>query len=379
MTVNGAYTWYWGFEVGNTDPTTQDVMGMNVLAPGVRVINMVIHDHSGNGVGIWEEAPDGEVYGTILYNNGFHGSTATSHGHGIYVQNATGTKRLADNVIFNQFGYGIHAYGQAGHVRSLRMEGNVAFANSAGDALLYSGAAPVDNIVFTGNMTYRTSGTSITMGRGDWAGEQDLVMTNNYLSGKVSVGGWASVTFRNNVLRAASKLEVSLQSSIPGSSSYVWDNNDYLMNQELCSGTCPYGTGIAATWINYPTLGAWQSATGLDANSLGAQTATGRPSANQIFVRPNAYQPGRATIIAYNWTRVATVSVDVSAILQPGDQYEVRNAQDYFGAPVASGRYAGGSISLQMGAIQPPAPVGGGSFSATGPEFQVFVVQRAGS
>ena len=152
------------------------------------------------------------------------------------------------------------------------------------------------------------------------------------------------------------------------------------MNQQLCSGGCPFGTILAGTAKDYGDLAGWRTATGLDANSVSTETATGLPtSGSQIFVRPNQYEPGRANIIVYNWGAAASVAVDLSSVLRPGDQYEVRNVQAFFGTPVDSGTYAGGTIQLPMTNLQPPPPIGGGTFPVTGPLFNVFVVRRPGS
>src|SRR5205814_2514127 len=54
-----------------------------------------------------------EIYGWIIYNGG-HKNSVRSDGHGIYVKNdGLGTKIARDNVIFNMFGYGIHAFSAA--------------------------------------------------------------------------------------------------------------------------------------------------------------------------------------------------------------------------------------------------------------------------
>jgi len=55
----------------------------------------------------------------------------------------------------------------------------------------------------------------------------------------------------------------------------------------------------------------------------------------------------------------------------------VRNVQDVFGAPVASGTY-GGPISVPMNGVAPPVPAGMGSSLAprTGPYFDTFLVVK---
>ena len=70
--------------------------------------------------------------------------------------------------------------------------------------------------------------------------------------------------------------------------------------------------------------------------------------------------------------------MDLSNVLQPGDSFEVHNVQDYFGPPVIAGTYSGGTISIPMSAIQPPAPLGGSPSPPpiTGPEFNAYVVTK---
>jgi uncharacterized protein YjdB len=378
LEAQGGYTWFWGLEVMNSNASTQNVPGVTVVAPGTALINLVIHDHSGSGMGVWEEAPDAIVYGNIVYYNGFHGSTSTSHGHGIYTQNATGDKLIADNIIFNQYGTGLHAYGQSGQVRNYQIQGNVFFNNAQFDVLVQSGAV-AEHVHLVDNLTYRSNGgSSLLLGKSSGTSHKDVTVRANYLVGKVMIHRWAKVTFTDNVLRRADKLELgTATNTVP--LTYRWDRNDYLMNENLCGGTCPFGTYLAGNPANHSSLAAWRTATRLDANSVGVQTATGQPSGKHVVVRPNAYEPGRGHVIVYNWAGSASVSVDVSPILDLGDTYEVRNVLNYFGAPVATGTYNGGTITLPTTGVRPPSPLGGGSFANLTPQFSVFAITRPGS
>jgi hypothetical protein len=103
-----------------------------------------------------------------------------------------------------------------------------------------------------------------------------------------------------------------------------------------------------------------------------------RPTGTKAVLRPNAYQPGRATLIVYNWDLADRAEVDMGMVLAPGTRYQVRNAQDYFAAPVASGTYQGGSISLPMAGLGVAQPIGSptaiDASEMTGKEFNVFVL-----
>src|SRR6185503_10835654 len=95
----------------------------------------------------------------------------------------------------------------------------------------------------------------------------------------------------------------------------------------------------------------------------------------KVFVRANKYEAGRANVTVYNWTGASTVDVDLSGVLAAGASYEVRNAQDFYGAPVASGTYQGGTVRLPMN-LSVATPVGKAAPAPTGPEFNVFVVLK---
>jgi hypothetical protein len=105
-------------------------VGVSVFGPGVKLINMVVHD-TRQGVGLWTSAGDTEAYGNLIYNNRWDGPDR-GHGHGIYAQNqAPNRMRIADNSVFQQFGWGVHAYSEGGHIDNITLEGNTALANGA--------------------------------------------------------------------------------------------------------------------------------------------------------------------------------------------------------------------------------------------------------
>ncbi|HET8763015.1 MAG TPA: hypothetical protein VFM12_06330, partial [Gemmatimonadales bacterium] len=106
-------------------------------------------------------------------------------------------------------------------------------------------------------------------------------------------------------------------------------------------------------------------------------TLASHPSATQVFVRPNKYEAGRANVIVYNWGQAGAVSADLSGVLQGGDAYEIRNAQDFYGSPVASGTFSGGSVTIPLSPIAAVRPLGRASNSlSTGTQFGVFVVLK---
>ena len=92
LDIMGSYTWYWGFEVFNSDPTRyvsdpadwppRRGTGVQVRGDGTRMINMIVHDTS-QGVSSAEAATDARIYACLFYYNGYQ-APDRGHGHGIY-------------------------------------------------------------------------------------------------------------------------------------------------------------------------------------------------------------------------------------------------------------------------------------------------------
>lgn len=372
LSVTGPYGWYWGFEVANANTGTANVIGVNSRGPGTRFINLVVHDHSGNGMGIWSEAPNAEVYGSILYNNGFRGSSAGRSAHGMYAQNTTGSKRLADNVVFQTFGYGFHLYTEGSQLRNFTLDGNTAFNNglAEGNDIMIGGGTPVQNLTFTSNMTYRSPelrGGGIWLGRTGTTNSASVVRGNYLVAGDPTLRlfSWSTLAVQNNTV-VAGKLLMDERGSWSG---FTWSGNRWHgtpSRQEILWGT----TGF--------TFANWRKATKLGATDT---YAAGTPTATRVFVRPNRYETGRANVIVYNWGRQSSVPVNLSSVLKAGERYEVRSVYAPYGAPVATGTYQGGTITIPMGASAPPRPIVGWPVRA--PQgttaFGAFIVTRPGA
>ena len=100
-------------------------------------------------------------------------------------------------------------------------------------------------------------------------------------------------------------------------------------------------------------------------------TATGV----RVFLRPNLYETNRANIVVLNWDLRENVAADISGRLPEGAGFEVRNAQDFFGPTVVTGRYDGRSISLPMKNLTFGRAVGIQSHpEPSWPQFNVFVL-----
>jgi hypothetical protein len=339
LTVRGANTWFWGLEITSSDPKRvsgqsgswpSDLKrgyGAVTHAPGIKFINMVLHDNA-NGIGLWTEAIGSEAYGNLIYYNGWQ-APDRAHGHGIYTQNQAPTRRISENILFDQFSHGIHAYGSdVAALDNITLTGNVSFMNGApsiggiyesGRDLLLGGWRVAANPVIDGNVTY-TGQSNIGYGAGCANGR----IANNYFAGPVILVKCDAVKSGNT----------------------FYDEN-------------------------WPRYGTWP--TQYPANTYHTQ----RPSGAVIKVRPNAYEPGRSHVVVLNWGQQGQVAVDLSGTgLAAGTAYEVRDAQNFFDRIVASGTYNGSPVSVPLTGLTAALPVGNvpNVPAHTAPEFAVFIV-----
>jgi len=345
LQIYKGYAVFRDLEITNSDPTrftTKRPSGIYVEATNVKLVNLAVHD-TGTGIicnsastsGGPELAPELEVYGTLLWANGWD-DTDRGHGHHLYLQNRDGTKHVIDNVLFDAFAFGVHAYSDTDtyFAQGYEIVGNVWWNNgagSAGESKLY------DDCMVGHNGTHPVS---------------RVLLKENY--------GWA---------RAADERDVRLGWSA--------DNEDAKLVDNYFVGT----TIFQKAWKSIEMTGNtfFGAVTGVDTTKYPSNTyLSARPKGSKVIVRPNRYEPGRANVIVYNWDSLDKVDVDPSAVLKPGMRYEVRNAQDYFGKPVLSGAYAGGALSLPMTGLTHAQPVGSpGAITASeqsGKDFNVFVV-----
>jgi len=343
IAIYGGYTWYMGFEVMSSGSNRWDSnsrgQGIDIYgSTGIKLINLIYHDTL-SAIGCWSPAINAEIYGCLIYYNGYD-FTDRGHGHAIYTQNDAAnnsTKWLRDNIMFAQYSHGVHAYTQGGRIDNFVLEGNISFDQgiistiSGGTRDLLIGGTPIAlNPVARENYTYyrpTVTGTGCDFGYG--AGVSNCTVLNNYFVGRST----------------AFNLKENATATITGNTFY--------------------GDTPGCSPATYP------------ANTYHGLT---RPTGVRIFVRPNVYEPGRAHIAVFNWDNLDAVNADVSGVLSAGDIYEVRDAQNYFGPPVATGTYGGGTITIPMN-LTAVAPVIGTPcrpFTHTPKEFGAFVLQKTG-
>jgi hypothetical protein len=331
LSIKGAFAFYRDFEITNTKTERYGnrAAGMNVTGKNLQLVNLMIHDTGNNG--FWESALDLELYGCLIYENGYDDSDR-AHGHGVYTQNSAGRKHIVDNAIFNGYSFGIHAYTEGGHIENYDIVGNIWFGSgiaAAGvdtrkDNCLVGGLQPAAGILLQDNIGWAQGPTarSVRLGYSDPA-NVDATLTGNFLVGATTFATpWQSITMTGNTF---------------------------------------FGPPTGVTVDDYPDN----------------EYLTDPPAEPTVIVRPNQYEPGRAHVAVFNWHEADTVSVDLGDLMPIGMSYEIRNIQDYFGDAVVAGIYDGKPISLPMD-LEPVQPVGVPDAIAdsekTGKRFNAFVV-----
>ena len=375
LRVEGANVWFWGLEVMQSDPLGNASLpgDVEVYASGSRLINMVIHDAGRQGIN--HRTTDGyaEVSGCIVYNNGTHEDLD----HGIYAPSDNAVKWIKDNVFFNNLGFGIHVFATSSHARltNVHVVGNVSFNNGTisvngprhsnlliGADTTTESSSAIDNLLYFSG----TAGNNLRLG---FAGRdnRDIVAQGNYGAGGESglqVGDWRTASIGSNTFLGLGEM---VDLGAPSVGGYQWTGNTFVRDPAAMAWR------FEGTLYNFAT---WKRLTGLGATD---QAGVAAPTAPKVVVRPNAYEPGRANIVVYNWGAQSSIAVNVLGLLTAGDAYEVRNVQDFYGAPVAQGTYSGGgTIAIPMGGVPAPLPIGRTTPTPpqTGPRFDVFVLLR---
>lgn len=330
--IESNYTYYWDFEITNTRLTNRGGTNIELENDHNKLINLIVHDAENNAIN-----GDNEIYGSLFYNNGLNDS---GNDHQMYVQNDNQETpiRIVDCLIFNGYAFGINAYaGGVGRLDGIHMIGNVVFNAGAAqtetgyrkDNILVGGVNGASNILLQENMSWTKDPNerNVNLGRyADPALNKDIRLVDNYLVGEtLFTNPFETVTMTGNMF--------------------------YVLN--------PQNLNLA----NFPD------------NTYVSQ----RPTGTRAFIQPNQYDSGRAHVVVYNWDLLDWVQVDLSQVLEVGDLYLVRNAQNYFGPPVAGGVYAGSPVVLPMAGLIPAQPVAPGVIEPseyTGKEFNAFVLVK---
>jgi hypothetical protein len=212
ITVNDPASWLWiwdleilvsenltksrRFEEPGSHPKSYDRPhgGLNIYGgTGCKYINLVIHDNA-QGVSFWSSATDSELYGCIIYDNGWD-APDRGHGHAIYTQNQKGTKTISDCIMTGGYAYTLHAYGsERAFVDNYHVEGNICYD---GGQFLIGGGRPSRGIRVLNNYLYNVS---MRLGYGAPYNEDCEVRHNVIAGGELNINKFKQVVSEDNLV-----------------------------------------------------------------------------------------------------------------------------------------------------------------------------------
>ena len=379
QTIAGDYTWFMDLVITNSEPTRviqsegsdppdRRRGSVSVVGTGNKVINCVIHD-TGEGIGSFSQDAESEFYGNVIFHTGWL-APDRGHGTGMYLQNQSAYKFVKENIIFSTFQpFGMKVFGSGeSYADNFTFEGNVFF----NDGFLWGGSAPLRNLTLRSNYTYPSEGNAFIVGY--WTDGQNIRIEDNYFGGGLSMRRLKNVSFSGNTI--GSKIAVWYTAEGNQYTDYTFEGNTYYQSTvtpNVQSVIIPPGEtekqGLSVT--------AWKGL-GYDATSTFQPHP---PQGAMAFVRPNAYDAGRAHLIIYNWDNLHTVTVPAAEIqkhLTPGEAFTLINVQDYFDDRVV-GFYNGGDLEVDMVNRTTSTPIGHQKLEpSTFPAFGVFVVINEG-
>jgi hypothetical protein len=363
--------------------------GVFISGVGVKLINLVI-DNASTGV-FWAdsglpEGDDGEIYGCIIYGNGvYDASTAPgtaedpwTRGSAIYAQNANGKRTIADNICFRNFTTGPLVYAEEGRANGFQIEGNISF-DPAGGAAIEAATKnhPSTSITILSNACYSPRpGNAIRLGYQSRS-NQNAVVEGNYAAGAgagttglFSIKNWETARIRNNLFYSWGGNKAVASIDREGGLKGVemdWDRNTYFASNFWCF--------VSNNVLPSLPFEDWQKATGYDKHSVYSNSA---PPQVTVITRRNKYDPLRSHVAVFNWGEATKVDFDLRQVgIRAGIGYEIRDAQNFFGPPVASGVSKGEPVSIPLNSTA-VAPIHGPlkhfTNQHTAAEFNAFVV-----
>jgi hypothetical protein len=367
ISVDGAHTWIWGLEV--TDPTGRvDAPYDSCLranAPGVRLINNVIHDPSTNKntVTAWNRGPQ-VIYGNIIYNGR----------HNLYTQNdfsRYGYKYIVGNVIFDPLrevssnAQNIQAYTEGNLVSGFYLTKNI-FSN--GRVLLGGYGKPADqevvieNYIYLSPLQFGYQRPSQAKCIGNYLGRSTLLIQWFWGGGEIQYHQSAPNIFTNNEIIKPVGAHIAFRTSAylpagrcegcsPIRAGDVFNNNTY-SNPFRASF---YANSRSLGGLNF---GRWKAATAAAGNPFDVNSRTvPQPKGPKIVLIRNDYEPSRYHLAIFNWKKNQNVTVDFSTAMPAGANFQVYPIRSVFGSPVVTATNT--------------APV---SIPTSGQEFSMFLV-----
>jgi hypothetical protein len=170
--------------------------GLNMYGgKNCKYINLIIHNCN-QGISCWKDEINPEIYGCIIYNNGWLG-TDRGHGHCIYTQNDEGVKVISNCIMSCRYDgtYTMHAYGsERAYVNNYLVEDNICY--NIGPFLI-GGGRPSRNIRVFRNYLYNIS---MRIGYNAPYNENCELRDNIVVNGDISIDKYQNVVQEGNLV-----------------------------------------------------------------------------------------------------------------------------------------------------------------------------------
>ena len=355
--VNASYVWFWGLEIMSSATTKSggdetygqyswpDNIGQpegivtwptdgTVDIPGIKIIRCIIHD-TRQGFSHWSGAWNSEVTDCVFFDNGWTDAQNNGRGHNWYIQTRSmkGTVKFTNNIDERSYGEAFQLYGSGGttygdstyFLKNFFSEDGSAYpAHTGRNGLIRPGNVGNDDF-YQNNVSYSDMQINLLVASdGAGVGLNRFTMTNNLM-----FGAGADLTLTN----------YTGTPTITGNKAYSTENYSGTFSNNLWSTSKP------STW-------------------------------DTVVIHPFTYEKG-AHIAVLNTAGLTSKAIDFSGFLSNGDKYTVVDAQNYYGTPLATGTYSGGTVSIPLdGRAGLPATIGNDlrQMQHTSSEFNVFVV-----
>lgn len=384
LVLNGPYINVMGLHMTNTWPDRIDTeprtlprtRGLYVKKPHCKIINCLIYDNNQSAIGIFAQAYSTEFYGNIVYNNGNLRVTVPS-GHGLYSQSNRDYQTVEDNIFFNSMQYGFHIYTEGGEIKGFRIKGNIIFnSGSLGNLNRYNTnmfiggkKKPGEDIVVEENHFYHgiSQGKNVELG---YIGEnKDCIFKNNWITGgssNLNIKNWKELTVLGNRIAGETYLGIYYK-DITNPDIVNWDRNTYYL---LSSRDVAFITESGGkTWEQ------WKDATNCDINSTFYNRA---PEKNEVILKPNKYEKGRAHLVVYNWENLSEEMVDLSSVINTGESLYIYDVENIPAGPVVSvSSYNGDKVAVPLDLNETAKPFGNLPITPphTGNDFGVYLIR----
>ena len=160
-----------------------------------KYINLVIH-HCNQGISCWKGEIDPEIYGCVIYGNGWLGEDR-GHGHCVYTQNDEGVKVISNCIMTCRYDgtYTLHAYGSSqAYVNNYLVTENICYERGP---FLIGGGRPSHGIRVHRNYLY---GINMRIGYSAPHNEDCEILDNVIVSGRLEITRYRDVVKGGNLV-----------------------------------------------------------------------------------------------------------------------------------------------------------------------------------